>query len=848
MVLGAVLVVVAVAAFGWLVVANTRSLVEQTNRVETTWNALAELESTLSALKDAETGQRGFLLTGDPTYLEPYEDGVVAVRAHLPRLHTLAAGRPAWQQRLHDFQVLVEAKLDELAETIQLSSTGDRAAALKQVQAGFGQRSMERIRESIATMRADEAALLSERSRRADATARRVTEAAVAGTLASLALFGAFLVVLRRDLAARERAQEALRQSEERLSTTLRSIGDAVLATDGEGRVTFLNPVAERLTGWRLVEAIGHPVEEIFHIVEETSRAPVESPVRQVVRKGAIVGLANHTLLIARDGSETPVADSGAPIREAGGRIEGVVLVFRDIGDQRQAEREARRLAAIAASVEYAIVAETVDNVITDWNPGATALFGYTAAEMIGRKMVSLAPEGSEDPTPGLTAELLAGRRIAEFDALRQTKDGRWIDIVVNLSVIRDASGEVLGISRLIRDVTERRRQSRELQEARHRAEEASAAKDRFLATLSHELRTPLTPVMASIHRLERRTDLGPGMAESFAMIRRNVELEARLIDDLLDLTRISAGKIELDRQPFDLHAILRGVVQNARSEFFRRGIELASDLGASDHYCLCDGARLQQVFWNLLQNSAKFTPPGGRVTLQTENPADGRVRVFVRDTGQGIRQDLLPRIFDAFEQGDVTARRRAGGLGLGLAIARNLVELHGGSISADSGGEDRGATFVIELATTSERPDHTGPGQIGRSRLETRGQCPILLVEDDVDTGIAVRELLEEAGFDVRLADGVEAARRAFREQPAEILVTDLGLPDGSGLELFEGLRASHPELQGVVLSGYGMESDLERSRGLGVAEHLVKPLNLDRLIAVLDRLGSASRSSGSQ
>ena len=838
--IGAILVVAAVSAFAWVVIVNTRNLSEQTNRVESAWSGLGQLEGALSALKDAETGQRGYLLTGDPGYLETYEQGVAAVRTHLPRLHALSAGRPAWQKRLDDVEVLVEAKLAELAETIRLFSSGDRAAALQKVRTGLGRNTMDRIRVSLAAMRSEETALLTELSRQAVTASRRVLAAAIAGSLASLALFAAFVFVVRKDHLARGRAQAALRQSEQRLRTTLRSIGDAVLATDAAGRVTFLNAVAERLTGWSLAEASGRPVEEIFGIVEETSRSPVESPVRRVIDRGEIVALANHTLLLGRDGTETPVADSAAPIRDSRGRLDGVVLVFRDIADQRRTEREARRLAAIAASVEYAIVAETIDNVITDWNPGAEALFGFTAAEMIGRKMVELASPDTPDPTPRLTAELLAGRRVAEFDARRRTKDGRWIEVVINLSAIRDSAGRIIGLSRLIRDVTERRRQSRELEEARHRAEEASAAKDRFLATLSHELRTPLTPVMASVHRLERRPDLGPGMAESLAMIRRNVELEARLIDDLLDLTRISAGKIELDREPLDLHDVLRSVVQSSRSEFFRRGVDLVSELEASDRVCLCDGARLQQVFWNLLQNSAKFTPPGGRVTLRSENPSPGRIRVLVRDTGQGIRKDLLARIFDAFEQGDATARRRAGGLGLGLAIARNLVELHGGSISAESEGESRGATFSIELATTVERPAGVSPEGPGRHRLETRGRLSILLVEDDVDSGLAVRELLDEAGFDVRLAEGVEAARRAFREQPAEILVTDVGLPDGSGLELFAGLKAAHPDLRGVVLSGYGMESDLERSRRLGIAEHLVKPLNLDRLIAVLDRLGS--------
>ncbi len=835
----AILVVLAVAAFGWVVVANTRDLAEQARHVGHTGAAIGELEATFSSLKDAESSQRGYLLTGDASYLRTYEGSVAAVGEHLPRLRRLMADRPAWQDRLGNSEDLVRARLEELASTVRLFSAGDRPTALRTVDAGFGKRTMDRIRESLEAMRSEERALLAQRSRRADEAARHATAAAVVGSLAFLALLGLFLAVVGRDLLGRARAQDVARQSEERLSTTLRSIGDAVLVTDGQGRVTFLNPVAERLTGWAAADAMGRAVEQVLAIVDESSRAGVESPVRRVIRDGVIVGLADHTLLISRAGAETPVADSAAPIRDARGRLDGVVLVFRDITEQRTSGRAAQRLAAIAASVENAIVAETVHNVITDWNAGAEALFGFTAEEMIGRKMVALAAPGTEDPTPSLTRELLAGRRVEEFEARRLTKDGRWIEVVINLSAIRDASGEVIGISRLIRDVTERRRQSRELEEARRRAEEASAAKDRFLATLSHELRTPLTPVMASVHRLERRADLGPGMAESLAMIRRNVELEARLIDDLLDLTRISAGKIELDRGPLDLHGILASVVQSARSEFFRRGLELVTELEAADHHCDCDGARLQQVFWNLLQNSAKFTPAGGRVTLRSENPAPGRIRIVVRDTGRGIREDLLARIFEAFEQGDATATRRAGGLGLGLAIARNLVELHGGTISAESEGENRGAAFAIELATTTARPATRSQAAPGRG-LETRQRTPILLVEDDADSGLALRELLEEEGFDVRLAESVASARRAFEEKPAEILVTDVGLPDGSGFDLFAALKAAHPLLRGVVLSGYGMESDLTRSRSLGFAEHFVKPLNLDRLISALDRLGA--------
>jgi two-component system CheB/CheR fusion protein len=388
--------------------------------------------------------------------------------------------------------------------------------------------------------------------------------------------------------------------------------------------------------------------------------------------------------------------------------------------------------------------------------------------------------------------------------------------------------------------VTERRRQSRELDEARRAAEEASAAKDRFLATLSHELRTPLTPVMASLQRLERRPDLGEGMAESFAMIRRNVELEARLIDDLLDLTRIVRGKVEIERSPLDLHGVLGAVAQNARSEFFARGVRLVASLEAPEHFCQGDGGRLQQVFWNLLKNSAKFTPSGGVVTMRTENPEPGRVRIEVSDTGQGIRSDLLPRVFEAFEQGDVTAVRRAGGLGLGLAIARSLVQLHGGVITATSEGEGRGATFAVELATTNDRPLPALPPASDAERTAARHRMSVLVVEDDLDTAEAMALFLTESGFDVRTAPNIDRARAAFTERPADVLITDVGLPDGSGLDLLAALRPIRSDFRAIVLSGYGMEEDVLRSRSLGFAEHFVKPINPSRLVDALDALGS--------
>ncbi len=837
---GSIVLLAALVLFAWVIAVNTRNLVAETKRVERTRTLIAELESTLSTLKDAETGQRGYLLTGTPEYLEPYDSAVASVQGHLSRLDQLTRDDPAQQAKLHEFEGLARAKLAELAATIGLYRSGDVPGALRAVQTGYGHALMDRIRTLVGAMQSDEARRLADRSLQADEAVRQVELALLLGGLCFVGLLAGYFLLVRRDLLGRARAEAAARDSEGRLRTTLHSIGDAVLATDREGRVTFLNPVAERLTGWTLEEAVGRPVEEIFRIVNEETRQAVESPVRKVVREGVVVGLANHTTLLARDGTETPIADSGAPIWDALQRISGVVLVFRDITEQRRAEQVTSRLAAIVASANYAIVGEDRDNVITDWNPGAESLFGFTAEEMIGRRMSALAAAGESDPSSSVTADLIAGRTASEFEIRRRTKDDRWLDTVVTLSPILDEAGRVVGISRMIRDVTERRRQARDLDEARRAAEEASAAKDRFLATLSHELRTPLTPVMASVQRLEQRPDLGPGMAESLAMIRRNVELEARLIDDLLDLTRIVRGKIDIERSPLDLHAVLAAVTQNARSEFFARGVRLSSELNASAHFCLGDGARLQQVFWNLLKNSAKFTPAGGSVVVRSENPAAGRIRVAVEDTGRGIRSDLLPRLFEAFEQGDVTAVRRGGGLGLGLAIARTLVQLHGGVITAESAGEGRGAVFAVELATTKARPPMALPPAHDPERAASRNRMSILIVEDDLDTAEALGRLLEESGFDVRTADSIAGAKAAFSQRPSDILVTDVGLPDGSGLDLLGVLRPIQPALRAIVLSGYGMEEDLSRSRSLGFIEHFVKPINPSRLIAALDALAA--------
>ena len=827
---GSALVALSLIGLGWIQDANTRRLLEANRWIGHTRSVLGELEAASSALKDAETGQRGYLLTGQESYLAPYTAAGPEATRHVRALQSLTADNPAQQARVATLAKLTDTRLAVIAETIRLYRSGQRDAAVTLIESGSGKRAMDTIRSTVETIREEENALLARRTTRAQAAGRQLRAASLAAAGLVLILLGALVWVVRRDLLGRAKAEADLR-------TTLLSIGDAVLTTDEEGKVTLLNPVCERLTGWTSAEARGRDIEEVFTIVNEQTRERVENPVRRVIRDGMIVGLANHTVLVSRDGTEIPIADSGAPIRDEGGEVVGVVLVFRDISAQRLGEEAVRRLADIVSSSQHAIVAEGPDGTVTDWNPGAEALYGYTAQEMLGRRLHELAPPGFVEPNVPL--EELAGGGTPEIDVKRVTKDGRVIDVAVHLSAIRDSSGRIVGVSRIQRDVTERRQQQEAVQLARRRAEEANATKDRFLANLSHELRTPLTPVVASVHRLEQRSDLPPGVSESLAMIRRNVELEARLIDDLLDLTRIARGKLELHLQPLDIHELLRSVLQSSRSELLAKGLSMETRLDAAEHYGEADGGRLQQVFWNLVRNAIKFTPTGGRVTVSTDNPAPGSFRVCVSDTGNGIEPELLARIFEPFVQGDSTAQRSGAGLGLGLSIAKSLVDQHGGTIAASSEGRGRGATFEVCLVTTSERPARKSRSiATAASAAGARDPVSVLLVEDDADTSEAMRLLLAEAGFDVRVAHSIGAASDVFRDRPADVLISDIGLPDGSGLDVLNRLRAERADLQGIVLSGYGMEQDVAASRANGFAEHFIKPVDFDRLIAAIDRL----------
>jgi len=367
---------------------------------------------------------------------------------------------------------------------------------------------------------------------------------------------------------------------------------------------------------------------------------------------------------------------------------------------------------------------------------------------------------------------------------------------------------------------------------ARVEAERASEAKDRFLAMLSHELRTPLTPVLASVFMLEREDNVPKVIHESLQLIRRNVELEARLIDDLLDLTRISKGKVQLSFEIVDAHTLLRNALEICQFEIEQKKLELRSEFAATKVYLQADPARLQQIFWNLIKNAVKFTPHGGKLGIRTTNNGNGQFRLEVEDSGCGIDPGVLPRIFHAFEQ---AGRTQLGGLGLGLAISKALVEAHHGSISAESQGRDSGATFTA-LFPTCERNAIPESSDAPRSTAKRRF-VRLLLVEDHEDTNRSLTRMLRRRGYEVHPANDIRSALDIATRKQFDVLVSDIGLPDGSGIDLLKALRAKR-DVFGIALSGYGMEEDIRRSGEAGFSHHLVKPVDLNKLDSIIQEM----------
>jgi PAS domain S-box-containing protein len=422
-----------------------------------------------------------------------------------------------------------------------------------------------------------------------------------------------------------------------------------------------------------------------------------------------------------------------------------------------------------------------------------------------------------------------------EMECRYRAADGSYRWHLARVVPMHDLNDQVIRWLGTAADIDDQKCTQAELQGAKETAEAADRAKDQFLAVLSHELRTPLTPVLATVTALKKQADLPADVRESIEMMHRNIELEARLIDDLLDLTRIARGKLPLEMETTDVHALIQHVIDICGEEIVRQQMHLRVDLQAAEHHVQGDPARLQQVFWNLIKNAVKYTDEGGEVRISSTH-RDGMLEVTVADNGIGIDAETLPRIFYAFEQGDHTGSRRFGGLGLGLTISKSLIDKHLGRLRASSEGVGKGSAFTVELRTVpAPAPVVSTPSVDSVDPIQRK--LKILMVEDHLDTSRALQRLLSGMGYDVSSASTVESAIREAQATRFDLLISDIGLPDGSGLDLIRRLLAERP-IKGIALSGYGMEEDVVRSKEAGFTEHLTKPINLQKLEATIQRV----------
>ncbi len=569
----------------------------------------------------------------------------------------------------------------------------------------------------------------------------------------------------------------------------------------------------------------------------------------------------NHALARAKAELEVRVQERTAELTRANDDLrrhrdalaQSEARVQIELAEQRRIEAELRsrenqlRLVTDHASVYIAHCDR--DHRIKYVNRPYAERFGLDPSAIIGRTV----PEVLGEPAyallrPWLDAAL-GGRRVQfEVELPYPGRTPRWVYAVHEPE--RSPDGEVVGLVAVVTDITDRKNAELQIADARDKALAASRAKDQFLARLSHELRTPLNPTLLLASHRAGDARLGDRVREDFRTIADNIALEARLIDDLLDLTRISAGKLDVQRHPVSLNTLVRDSLALANDAIAAKRIGVSIDLAASHDLALGDDVRLKQIFLNIINNAVKFTPDEGRITLHSTLAADsGRWRLEVVDTGIGMTAAELGRIFQPFTQGDHASdgvSRKFGGLGLGLSICHSLIELHHGTITAASEGPDRGTRIVVELPLEARRPpNHAHP----QSRPANRQPAPrptgsgrLLLVEDHAATRLAMTRLLERQGYEVVAAGTVAEAKQALNRGPFQLLISDIGLPDGKGHEIMEAI--DDDEVMGIALTGYGMEEDLARTREAGFFAHLTKPVSVEALDRAMESVAAARQA----
>ena len=622
------------------------------------------------------------------------------------------------------------------------------------------------------------------------------------------------------------------------LSAIVSSSDDAIIGKNIDGIITSWNGAAERIFGYTAGEAIGQSIR----LIVPPDRYKEEDDVLQRIRSGE--GVDHYeTIRSARDNHLVQVSLTVSPIKTPDGTIVGVSDIARDVTTAKRLERDALRLAAIVESSEDAIVGKDLNSIVTSWNAAAERIFGYSSAEMIGRSIRQLIPDDRQHEEDDVLRRIRKGQRIEHHETVRRRKDGTLIPVSLTISPIRNEHGDVVGASKIARDITDRKRADEERQRLLEIARSASRLKAEFLATLSHELRTPLSAIVGYIRLMQSGLLSADKQSHALETVGRNATSLTQIVEDVLDVSRITSGKLRLDVQPVELSAIVREAAETMQPAADAKGIRVDLIIDPVGTQVSGDPDRLRQVLWNLCSNAVKFTERGGRVQIRLER-VNSHVEVTVADTGIGIPAEFLPRLFERFSQADSGVSRMHGGLGLGLAISRHLLELQGGQISAESPGPGYGSMFRVELPLRSvEAPGDqirhhpSTPSSSGTLQIPALQGVRILVVDDDRDAVALVREILENTGATVVTAYSAEDALDKLHRNGANVLIADLGMPVMNGFELIARIRASDDigirDIPSAALTAFARSEDRARALRAGFEMHLSKPIEPGELMA---------------
>ena len=748
-------VVLLVVALGVLISFRAfRQMKEASEERKHTFIILSSAADLLSALKDAETSQRGYALTGDEAFLEPYLAVSSGVSGRLKELRELTLIRAA-HKHLDALAPLMDAKMAEMSHVIELRRNNEITAVLAAVGGGEGKRLMDSIRVEMKNFIKIEENVLAQRDAKFQSDMFRMFVLIIAASLFMLLLALSFAYFIYQESQQRLKnqvhletkhlldiqsetntqllkAKDTLQASEEKLAVTLNSIGDAVIATDAEGRVTLLNPLAEKLTGWSRTEAAGRPIGDIFHIINQETRKPSIIPVAETLARGTVQGLANHTILIARDGSEYVIADSCAPIRNHDGQVIGVVLVFRDVTEGREIEigmeKTLKELEIIKKSADEA--SEFSENLINTVREPLISLdqdlrvvtvsrsfyefFKVKPEETVGQLIYDLGNRQWDIPKLRELLEDILPKKAA-FDNYEVEHDfadvGKRI-MLLNARQIERGTGKERIILLAIEDITSRKEIENGLEKAHAELEglatelkRTSKVKSEFLANMSHELRTPLNSINGFSEVLSDET-FGP-LNEKQKRYVNNVLTSGKhlllLINQILDMAKVEAGKMKLSLSSLPMKSLLNEISMLVADVVAKKNLhmllEIAEDLPSID----ADELKVKQIIYNLLSNAVKFTPEGGKIGMRAKK-AESEIEIVVWDTGVGIAAENLEKIFEGFFRVDTPYSRVTEGTGLGLPLSKKLVELHGGKFSVESKGLNKGTEVKFTLPVISEK------------------------------------------------------------------------------------------------------------------------------------------------